>query len=72
MTQCTTRQLEFHGLDRREIVARFDGGEISSDGGALLLREVDQRLGLGSFAPCRSTCVVPMPGTQVLQWYRSV
>lgn len=46
MTQCTTRQLEFHGLGRREIVARFDGGEISSDGGALLLREVDQRLGL--------------------------
>lgn len=46
MTQCTSKQLEFHDLGRREIVARFDGGEISSDGGALLLREVDQRLGL--------------------------
>ncbi|MCP6726255.1 transposase, partial [Klebsiella pneumoniae] len=28
------------------IVARFDGGAISSDGGALLLRQTDQRLNL--------------------------
>ena len=36
MTECTARQLEFHGLGRREIVARFDGGEISSDGGCVV------------------------------------
>jgi len=30
----------------REVVARFDGGTISSDGGALLLRETDRRLNL--------------------------
>jgi hypothetical protein len=42
-TECTTEQLEFHGLGRRSVGARFDGGKISSDSGGLLLREVEQR-----------------------------
>ena len=42
-TKCNTEQLAFQGLGRREVVGRFDGGEISSDGGGLLLREVAQR-----------------------------
>jgi len=41
--ECNPRQLEFHGLGRREVVAKFDGGQISSDGGGLLLREVEKR-----------------------------
>ena len=45
-TQCTPKQLEFHGFGRREVVARFDGGRLTSDGVAILLREVDRRLGL--------------------------
>ncbi|WP_419610860.1 transposase, partial [Thiolapillus sp.] len=28
------------------MIGRFDGGRITSDGGGLLLREVDQRIGL--------------------------
>ena len=28
----------------KEIVARFDGGQLSSDGGLLVLREIEQRL----------------------------
>src|SRR5512143_2669181 len=28
----------------KEIVARFDGGRLSSDGGLLVLREIEQRL----------------------------
>jgi transposase InsO family protein len=36
----------FRGRGRREVVASFDGGTISSDGGVLLLREVDGRLKL--------------------------
>ena len=40
------KQLEFHGLGRREIVAKFDGGQISSDGGSLLLREVEKKTGI--------------------------
>ena len=45
-TECTAEQLEFPGVGRRRIVARFDGGAISSDAGALLLKEVEARTGL--------------------------
>lgn len=45
-TECTSVRLEFQGHGRRRIHGAFDGGHISSDGGALLLREVDARLGL--------------------------
>ena len=45
-TECTPAQLEFQGLGRRKVDVAFDGGHISSDGGALLLRETDLRLGL--------------------------
>ena len=37
-TQCTPTQLPFHPFGRREVVARFDAGHLTSDGGALLLR----------------------------------
>ena len=40
-TECNTKQLYFQGLGPRKVVANFDGGTISSDAGALLLREVD-------------------------------
>jgi hypothetical protein len=43
MTECNAGQLEFHGLGKRAVVADFDGGIISSDGGGLLLREAEQR-----------------------------
>jgi hypothetical protein len=32
----------------KAVVARFDGGRLSSDGGLLALREVEQRLGLAA------------------------
>src|SRR5215217_4466365 len=46
MTQCNQTSLAFGVLGSREVVGRFDGGTITSDGGGLLLREVDRRLGL--------------------------
>jgi Transposase DDE domain group 1 len=46
MTECTQSSFGFKACGKREIVARFDGGTISSDGGALLLRQTDQRLNL--------------------------
>ncbi len=53
MTECKPQQLEFHGLGRREIVAEFDGGDITTDAGGLLLREVEQRTGIiQKFAAC--------------------
>ncbi len=44
--QCDQTQLEFLPSGRRTVTARFDSEQISSDGGALLLREVDRRIGL--------------------------
>ena len=45
-TQCTQIEFEFSKHHRRRVTARFDGGAISSDGGSILLREVDRRLKL--------------------------
>ena len=42
-TECNKAQLAFHGLKRRQVIGQFDGGEISSDGGGVLLREVEKR-----------------------------
>jgi hypothetical protein len=46
MTQCNQESFEFAGHFSREVVARFDGGAMSSDGGWLLLRETSRRLKL--------------------------
>src|SRR5579871_3056459 len=46
MTECNQSSFGFEACGRREIVARFDGGAISSDGGAFLLRQTDKRLNL--------------------------
>jgi Transposase DDE domain group 1 len=46
MTECNQTSFGFEALGKRKIVARFDGGTISSDGGAFLLRQTDQRLNL--------------------------
>src|SRR2546426_9791609 len=52
-TECTQVSFRFHPLSQREVVARFDGGSITSDGGGLLLREVERRTGiLRQFASC--------------------
>ena len=39
MTQCTQEQLRFHPANGKTIRADFNGGELSSDFGALLLRQ---------------------------------
>ena len=46
MTECNQSSFGFEASGRREIVARFDGGTISTDGGAFLLRQTDKRLNL--------------------------
>lgn len=46
MTQCTQVSFEFAEHFSREVVARFDGGTMTSDAGALLLREADRRVNL--------------------------
>ncbi len=53
MTECSALEFRFEAPGRREIVARFDGGKISSDGGTLLLAEVEDRTRiLERFAAC--------------------
>src|ERR1700730_15356894 len=46
MTECNQSGFGFEACGSREIVARFDGGTTSSDGGAFLLRQTDKRLNL--------------------------
>jgi hypothetical protein len=42
-TECNQSEFTFHALFSREVIGRFDGGQITSDGGGLLLREVERR-----------------------------
>ncbi len=50
---CTTIELPNNG--RRKVIARFDGGRMSSDGGALLLQAADRALDqTGRMAACFS------------------
>jgi Transposase DDE domain group 1 len=46
MTECSQDSFAFASAFRREVVARFDAGPVSSDGGALLLREVAEKVHL--------------------------
>ena len=46
MTNCTTAEIEFSSLKRHKVTTEFSGGEITSDGGALLLHEADRQLNL--------------------------
>ena len=53
MAECTQPSFTFANHGRRQVVARFDGGTITSDGGAVLLRQTEQRTGIvRQFADC--------------------
>jgi len=52
-TDCNPTLFEFEAVERKKVVAAFDGGTITSNAGALLLGQVDRGLGLiGRFAEC--------------------
>jgi hypothetical protein len=52
-TQCHRIHMQFQNLGKREVIAQFDGGKISSDGGGILLREVEKRTGIiKGFSEC--------------------
>jgi Transposase DDE domain group 1 len=46
VTECSTEAITFSRLPRRQVVADFNGGRLTSDAGLLLLREVDRQIGL--------------------------
>jgi hypothetical protein len=52
-TQCNAAYLDFPMLGSREVLVDFDGGDISSDSGALLLRKTEQLTAIiRQFATC--------------------
>jgi len=48
MTECIQESFGFEAPGGRELVARFDGGTMSSDGGVLLLERTERRLDMVS------------------------
>ncbi len=53
IAECNQESFGFHPLGRRDVVARFNGGRISSDAGGLLLRETERITGIiDQFAAC--------------------
>lgn len=43
MTKCTLDTMTFSPINRKKICGNFDGGCVTGDGGALLLREIDRK-----------------------------
>ena len=41
-TQCKSNKLKFQDLGLKNVIAAFDGGNITSDAGALILREIEK------------------------------
>ncbi len=46
MTECSQSAFEFEAHFSRQVVGRFEGERLTSDGGALLLREAGRKIGL--------------------------
>lgn len=46
MPKCTSSEVDLGRVGRRMISANFEGGDISTEGGVLLLRQADRRIGL--------------------------
>ena len=45
-TQCSETTMEFKGVGQRKVVADFSGGTMTSDGGAVLLEETEELVGV--------------------------
>src|SRR5271165_4083534 len=58
MTDCNEQSWLFQDLGNRKVEVDFGGGYLSSDGGGLVLRELERHNGLlRDFAGCSSTAV---------------
>ena len=62
MTECNRSPIAFSSLGKRKVVADFAGGTITSDGGVLLLRQIERRLRLIE----RIDAAIPDPRNQFL------
>ncbi len=83
-TECSAELLAFAPVGRREVVGSFDGGAITSDAGALLLRATDRAIGLvkrfskcfaayscsdEDFNPCSPTAGYNQPQAHIVTAY---
>lgn len=60
LTECSADLFGFAPVERRQVVAEFDGGAITSDAGALLLGATDAAIRLTErFAACFTDRRVP-------------
>jgi len=71
MTECNQETFAFTAHVSRRVEAGFTAGQVSSDGGALLLREVERRINLidrlaGCFTDGRSALLVKHPLAEML------
>jgi len=46
MTECSQNEFPFEAHFSRQVVGRFDGSRLTTDGGGLLLRQTDRKIGL--------------------------
>ena len=52
-TDCNPKLFAFEAVERKSVVAAFDGGALTSDAGGLLLGAADRRINLvGRLAGC--------------------
>jgi len=71
MTECTQDSFEFEAHFSRQVTARFDAGTLTTDGGALLLRQTEKRIRLlkrltACFTDCRQADRVDHPLSEML------
>ena len=65
-TECSAALFDFEPVECRQVVAAFDGGQVTSDAGALLLARTDRAIGLierfaGCFGDARAAALVEHP-----------
>ena len=56
MTKCTQESFNFPDVKKRTVEVNFESGEIASDGGVMLLRQVNKRSGRDN-----GLCPLPLP-----------
>ncbi|MCP5244500.1 MAG: transposase [Burkholderiales bacterium] len=62
MTDCTQRSFNFPEVKKCVVEVNFEGGDITSDGGVLLLRQADRLIGLSQAVASKYT------GSEQVHW----
>ena len=73
-TECSATLLQGEAVERQAVMAGFDGGDITSNAGALLLGQVDRGLGLihvGSPVASPTVAMLVTLSTGLRHWWDS-